>query len=96
MPCVFSPHAAIDLEDIGDYIARENPERAVTFILEMKERCDKIAATPRAFPLRPELGEGFRMMVFKSYLVFYRIDGDTVRIERVLHGARNIQALFDA
>jgi toxin ParE1/3/4 len=96
MPCIFSPLAEIDLEDISDYIARENPQRAVSFILEMQERCDKIANMPLAFPLRPELGEGFRMMVFKNYLIFYKIDEDTIRIERVLHGARNVQVLFDS
>jgi toxin ParE1/3/4 len=96
MLCVFSPRAERDLEDIGDYIARDNPPRAVSFLQEMREQCSKIAETPLAFPLRPELGEGFRMVVFKSYLIFYRSEAESVRIERVLHGARNIQVLFDS
>ena len=96
MSCVFSPLAESDLESIGDYIARDNPQRAVSFVLELKEQCSKICDMPLAFPLRPELGEGFRMVVFKSYLIFYRAFEKTVRIERVLHGARNIQVLFDS
>lgn len=97
MPCILSPLAELDLEDIGDYIARENPHRAISFVLELMQQCDKIADMPLAFPLRSELGAGFRMAVFKkSYLIFYKIDEDVVRIERILHGARNIQALFDA
>lgn len=96
MPYVFSPLAELDIEDISDYIARENPQRADSFVQEILDRCDKIADMPLASPLRPELGEGFRMLVFKSYLIFYRIDGDAIRIERILHGARNIPVLFDA
>lgn len=96
MLCIFSPRADLDLEGIGDYIARDNPQRAESFIQEIREQCAKIADMPLAFPLRPELGEGFRMVVFKSYLIFYRSDTDTIRIERILHGARNIQVLFDS
>jgi len=80
MLCVFSPRAEIDLEEIGDYIARDNPPRAESFIQEIREQCSKIAEMPLAFPLRPELGEGFRMLVVKSYLIFYRIDEESVRI----------------
>jgi toxin ParE1/3/4 len=32
MQCVFSPLAEFDLEEIGDYIARDNSSRAVSFI----------------------------------------------------------------
>lgn len=31
----FTPQAEIDLEEIGDYIALDNPARAVTFIQEV-------------------------------------------------------------
>ena len=30
--CVFSPLAESDLEEIGDYIARDNPRRALTSV----------------------------------------------------------------
>jgi toxin ParE1/3/4 len=66
MLCVFSPCAERNLEDIGDYIARDNPLRAVSFIQERREQCSKIAETPQAFPLRLELSEGFRMVVLRA------------------------------
>lgn len=96
MDCLFSPLAELDLEEIGDYIARDNPVRAVSFVREMRERCAKLARMPLASPLRPELGESFRMVVFGNYLIFYKVESDSVRIERILHGARNIPDLFDA
>jgi len=96
MQCVFSPLAELDLEEIGDYIARDNPPRAVSFIREIREVCVKLTAMPDAAPLRRELGEGIRMMPFGHYLIFYTANVESIRVERVLHGARNIPTLFDA
>jgi toxin ParE1/3/4 len=93
--CLFSVVAARDLEDIGDYIARDNPERALSFVRKIQEQCRKITAYPEAAPLRPELGEGIRMVPFGRYLIFYTVHDDHVRIERILHGSRNILDLFE-
>ncbi len=49
---------------------------------------------PEAYPLRPDLGDNIRMIPFKAYLIFYSA-GEEIRIERVLHGARNYSSLFD-
>jgi toxin ParE1/3/4 len=92
--CVFSRLAEADLEAIGDYIAKDNPRRAVSFIRDLRDRCRAIVHYPRAAPLRPELGTGMRMVVFRDYLIFYRHSQGRVVIERVLHGARDIQGLF--
>jgi toxin ParE1/3/4 len=96
MQCVFSPLAELDLEDIGDYIARDNPPRAVSFIRDIREQCAKITSMPQAAPLRHELGEGIRMVPFGHYLIFYTVSDESIRIERILHGARNIPVFFDA
>lgn len=94
MVLVFSPQAARDIEEIGDSIASDNPLRAVSFIASMRERCARIETMPRAAPLRPELGEGIRLVVFGNYLIFYAISEKDIRIERILHGARNLPELF--
>ena len=96
MKCIFSVIAEIDLEEIGDYIARDNPERAISFIKEIRNQCIKITDYPEAAPLRPELGEGIRLVPFGRYLIFYRVNSDNIRVERILHSARNIHDLFDA
>lgn len=96
MHCIFSVIAELDLEEIGDYIARDNPERAVSFIQEIRGHCLKITAYPEAAPPRPELCEGIRMVPFGRYLIFYTVHADHVRVERIIHGARNIPDLFDA
>ena len=94
MTVVFSPVAETDLEEVGDYIALANPRRAVTFVREIRDRCNAIAGAPEAAPLREDIAPGIRMQVHGKYLVFYRIQTDAIRIERILHGAQDIEALF--
>ncbi len=92
---VFSRVAERDLEEIGDFIAGENPVRAVTFVREIRARCEKIALAPRAAPLQEQLLPGVRMVPYGNYLIFYRVIESSVRIERILHGARNITSLLE-
>lgn len=89
MQVVFSPAAERDLEEIGDYIAQDNPIRAVTFVREIREHCQVIAAAPRAAPVWPELGENVRMTLHGRYLILYTLAETVIRIERILHGARS-------
>jgi plasmid stabilization system protein ParE len=49
------PAAEAELEAIGDYIARDNPRRALSFVLEMRDRCMSLADMPLAYPLVPLL-----------------------------------------
>ena len=48
---VLSPRAQLDLEEIGDYTARDNPVRAISFLDELKRHCERISAMPGAYPL---------------------------------------------
>ncbi len=89
MRVAFSPAAERDLEEIGDYIARDNPVRALSFIREIREHCRLISDAPRAAPLWPELGDNLRMVPHGRYLILYSVLDDHLRIERVLHAARD-------
>jgi toxin ParE1/3/4 len=40
--------------------------------------------------LRPELGDGVRVLPHGRYLIFYREVIKGLRIERIMHGARDI------
>ena len=89
-PVGFSPKAESDLEEIGDFIARDNPRRAVSFIDELIELCDLIGRSPDAFERQPSLGPDIRRAVHGRYSIFYSVHPHEVRIERVLHGARRV------
>ena len=69
----FSPKAEGDLEEIGDYIARDSPTRAVSFVDELRETCFRIGRSPEAFQLQPEIGASIRRAVHRRYSIFYTI-----------------------
>jgi toxin ParE1/3/4 len=94
MKVVFSAQAEIDLEEIGDYIAADNPSRAVTFIQEIRTHCAKIAKSPLAYTARPELGEGIRCCTHGRYLIFFLPFEVEVLIVRIVHGARDLPGVF--
>ena len=42
MRTILLPSAIADLEGIGDYIARDNPRRAASYVAELRHQCVKI------------------------------------------------------
>jgi len=87
----FTRRAEFDLEEIGDYIARDNPRRAVTFVDEIIDHCQKLLSFPQAARLRSEFGQGVRLSVFRRrYLIFYVVEDEILEIRRIVHGARNL------
>jgi toxin ParE1/3/4 len=95
MRVVFTTAAEADLETIGDWIATYSPARAATFVLELRDRCERLASLPRAYPLVPRHeGAGIRRKPYGDYLIFYRVGSDTVEIVHILHGARDYEKLL--
>ncbi|MER8463028.1 type II toxin-antitoxin system RelE/ParE family toxin [Mesorhizobium sp. M1396] len=95
MAVIFAPAAAQDVEEIGDYILAGNPAAARRFIAALRERCGRIADAPRGGVPQPSLWPGLRSIAFLRYVIFYTADGDDVRIERILHGARDIPTILE-
>ena len=89
-----SPLAEVDLESIGDWIAQDNPVRAVSFTEELYHQCLLIAESPVIYRERPELGQSVRSCAYGRYLILFRLLDTEVRIERVVHGSRDITRLF--
>ena len=50
---VWTERAWSDLDRAADYIARDNPVRALSFVRELYERCLDIAEMPEAWPIVP-------------------------------------------
>jgi len=50
----------------------------------------KLGHAPSLGKARPKLGGGVRMRPHGRYLIFYREHETTLRIERVMHSARDI------
>ncbi|MFN5999577.1 MAG: type II toxin-antitoxin system RelE/ParE family toxin [Paracoccaceae bacterium] len=87
--------AEADLEAIADYIARDNPVRALSFVRELYERCLDIAEMPAAWPMVPRYEHhGIRRRVHGRYLIFYRVSADCITILHVLNGAMDVEAIL--
>jgi plasmid stabilization system protein ParE len=87
---LFTDPAEGDLEDIGDWIADNNPLRAATFVGELRQACLQIGPRPNAYPIvEHRKSDGLRRRVYGNYLIFYRVTDDAAEIIHVLHGARD-------
>jgi toxin ParE1/3/4 len=53
MQLLITPLAAFDLQEIGDYIAQDNPVRAGSFVAELRAHCEKICLNPAGYRRRP-------------------------------------------
>ncbi len=96
MRLYFTPEALRDLETISDWIAADNPQRAIKFVQELKSSCSEILSYPEKYPLAPKYEDkGLRKKAYRNYLIFYRIKLDQIEIIHVLHGAQDYLRLFD-
>jgi Plasmid stabilization system protein len=91
----FSPWVEGDLEAIADYIAQDNPARAVSFIREIRAKVRAIGRRPLLYRLRPEIGKDARIAVVGRCILLFRIAGEVVRIERVVFGGRDLPELLN-
>ncbi len=91
----FTPIAEADLGDIAYFIARDDPGRAASFVDEIIAHCHEVAVQPGIGRNRLELGQGVRSIPHGQNIIFYRIADDGIEVVRVLHGARDIDALFE-
>lgn len=83
-----------DLTEIGDFIAQDNPRRAVTFVRELREACRKLLEAPYRFAmLEGDETKQFRRRVYGQYLIIYRIAQDQVVVARVISAAIDLTGL---
>jgi len=82
------------LDEIADFIAQDNPRRAVTFIKKIRSKFTEIQNNSLAYQLRPDIGDEARMATVGNYAILFRVMGDSVRIERVAYGNRDLPSIL--
>lgn len=75
------------LDAIADYIAKDNPTRAKTFVKELRTKIEilkthQLGKVGRVFGTK-------ELVLHKNYLAVYRVKGDEVQVLTVLHAAQN-------
>lgn len=86
--------AEADLEDIWVQIARDSPANATRFISRILDRGERLADMPGTGRARADLGPELRSVALGNYVIVYRAIQDGIEIVRVVHGRRDIGALF--
>ena len=83
-----------DLDAIADYIAQDNPRRALSVIRQIRAQILALGHRPLRFRLRTELEEDARVALVERYGILFRIHEDAVRVERVVYVTHDLLALF--
>ena len=88
------PLAAADILDIWGHIAEDSIEQADRWVDKLDEKFGLIATQPLMGRMRDELATGLRSFPFGRYVIFYAPIEDGIDVVRVLHSARDIDAVF--
>ena len=77
------------VDEITGFIAKDNPPRATSFVLELKEAVTTLQ-------VHPGMGRAGRvpgtreLVLHQNYIAIYRVRSDDVEILRLHHVARNL------
>jgi toxin ParE1/3/4 len=88
------PLAAADIFEIWDYIADDSLVAADRWVDRLDKQFGLLATQPLMGRARDELAPGVRSLPFGRYVIFYAPLDDGIDVVRVLHGARDIDAVF--
>ena len=94
-------HAKRDLLEEAWYIALDNPDAAERFLIAAEEAFSTLSLMPQMGPDRVSRNpaiQGLRMWPirgFENVLIFYRPIEDGIEVIRVLHGARDVEAILE-
>jgi len=97
MSFLLSPRARDDLDGIWDYIGieRGSPGAAERQIELLYDKFALLASHPRIGQSCDNLRSNLRCFSAGNYVIFFCPTEEGIEVERVIHGARDIEALFD-
>lgn len=93
---IWSPAARDDLHDIVTFIARDNPNRAMSFGYELISETDRLKDFPESGRVVPEYrNDNIREIVIRPYRIVYRVNHTRKisEIARIWHSARGVPQL---
>ena len=96
----YSVEARRDLDDIWDYIVTDlcnasAAERVVNDILDVVEQLENFSEMGALLTSIANVDSDYRFLVSGNYLIFYRVSGMDVYVDRILYGRRDyLRILF--
>lgn len=89
------PEAVLDLSDIAIWQDQQSGGRFDRFEAAVRKALQNLIVFPEMGRAAPQVGVGRRIWRVWDYMLVYVLTDDEVIIERILHGARDLDALFD-
>ncbi|MBN9524764.1 MAG: type II toxin-antitoxin system RelE/ParE family toxin [Alphaproteobacteria bacterium] len=95
-PVLFHPDARGDFDDIADYIARHDENRAIAFVLELQVACRRYADFPRSGRDCGHIFPGLRRFPHGNYVIYYRtMPADRgIEVLHIIHAARDHESIM--
>lgn len=93
---IITAHARADLQEIHSHIARDNPGAARRFVTRLRSKARQLAETPGMGRIREDLRPHLFSFPVGQYVLFYREQPGGIVLVRVIHGSRDLPALFSA
>ncbi|MBL8795990.1 MAG: type II toxin-antitoxin system RelE/ParE family toxin [Planctomycetia bacterium] len=85
------------MREIHNYIARDKKNAAANWVRKFQRKAQSLSYLPMRYEVVPEadsINRPWRHLGFGPYRIIYRVDGNRVRILRVIHGARLLDQEF--
>jgi plasmid stabilization system protein ParE len=83
-----------DLRAVLTFISDDDVRSARHVQSELNRKLALLKLRPLSFRLREELGEDFRAIRVFSYLLVYHVAGSVVFLDRLVHSAQDLEAIF--
>lgn len=90
----FSEEAIKDIDDICEYVARQNSKVASKLFDAIRKKCKLVADFPNMGKSYSRLAPDLRGFAVEDYIVFYYPREDGIDIARVVSGYRDLESLF--
>ena len=95
----YSSESRRDLDDIWDYIVselqnRSAAEHVINHIMDAVDQLKNFAEMGTPLSSIADVGTGYRFLVSGNYMVFYRVQGNDVYIDRVLYGRSDYMSVL--
>lgn len=97
----YTQDAVDDLDSIFDYISEDKQTAAANMLEQIENSILQLSDNPRLGTVLPTnelslIEPGYRRIVVKPYIIFYRIGKDELFISRILHSRQDwMNLLFE-
>lgn len=79
-----------DLENIGDWIARDDPDVAAGFTADLAQKAREIATAPFMYPsVSGKVDYPLRKRSYRRHIIYYRVGRTVVTVVRILRHSRD-------